>query len=59
MSAEKQRKEVKLSKEVLKGLAKLADKDGRKLQNYMEKVLIDHLAASSEDKNKNQTNGPL
>ena len=40
----KQRKEITLSDEVLSTLQEKADKDGRSLKNYMEKVLIDAAA---------------
>lgn len=36
------RKEIKLPKEVLATLQKLADKDVRSLKSYMELVLITH-----------------
>ena len=39
---QKFRKETFLSQEVIDNLQEKANKDGRSLKNYMEKVLIDH-----------------
>ena len=36
------RKEVHLTKEVIESLQRKADKDGRSLKSYMERILIDH-----------------
>lgn len=42
MQAEKIRKDLHLSAEVVAILQKAADKESRTLKNYMEKVLIKH-----------------
>lgn len=42
MSTEKNRNEVNLPDAVIEILKKMADKDGRSLKNYMEKILIRH-----------------
>lgn len=42
MKSEKIRKDVHLSPEVMNKLQILADKESRKLKNYIEKVLIKH-----------------
>jgi len=49
MSNGKNRNEVNLSDEVLRVLQELADKDGRSLKNYMEKVLIKHSERAKKD----------
>ena len=42
MSTVKQRKDIHLSPEVIEKLEAAATKEGRKLKNYMEKVLTKH-----------------
>lgn len=42
MNNEKNRNEVNLPVEVIEILKSMADKDGRSLKNYMEKILIKH-----------------
>jgi predicted transcriptional regulator len=49
MSNGKNRNEVNLSDEVLRVLQELADKDGRSLKNYMEKVLTKHAERTKKD----------
>lgn len=42
MNNEKSRNEVNLPVDVIEILKSMADKDGRSLKNYMEKILIKH-----------------
>ena len=42
MKSDKIRKDIHLSNEVIEILTAAADKESRKLKNYMEKVLIKH-----------------
>ncbi len=43
MNNVKNRNEVNLPDDVLKSLKDMAEKDGRPLKNYLEKVLIKHV----------------
>lgn len=50
------RNEVHLSDEILEILTNLAKKDGRKLKNYLEKVLIRHAERSNGKKDNTEHN---
>ena len=54
MSNEKNRNEVNLPNDVLAILKEKAERDGRSLKNYLEKILIKHTQGFKIKSNKTQ-----